>query len=211
MKHKKTILYLSLLLGMNLSAQNQDRVSEKSANHTTEAAIANASSFLQLIPEGQEKDYGFESRTDFSKVKIEEPFQTFYMNYKQNQLGFVEGNEWRVPLSINGKYVALLTVVVSEGHAEAVDFGASTLAKKLQELEVQLGIQHILIRSTYLSRDYVTSDFAALCGAPDASDFTALDMDSAQSLYELNSGPATPISASTFYTSTAAAVNNMAK
>lgn len=212
MKQKRTILYLSLFFGMSLSVQGQDRSTEMSADLVKEAAIENASSFLQLIPPGQEKDYGFESRTDFSKIKIEEPFQTYYMSYKQDQLSFVEGNEWRVPLSVNGHYVALLTVAFNEGRAEVVDFGANRLAQKLQELERQsLSTQHILIRSTYLSRDYVTSDFAALSASQDASGFRALNMDSAQPLYELNAGPAAPVSVSTFYTNTAAAMSHMAE
>jgi hypothetical protein len=211
MKQKRLLLYLSLLIGTSLSAQHQDAVSRKSANLVKEAASENASHFFQLIPQGQERDYGFENRSDFSRIKVEEPFQMYYMNYKENKLGFIEGNEWRVPVSVNGKYIALLTVIFDQGKAEVVDFGANVLAQKLQESQQQLaaGSDHILIRNTYLSRDYVTTDFAGLCGSTDNQGFIELNKDSAQRLYQLNAGAATAVSAATFYVNTAAAMSNM--
>ncbi len=213
MKQKKLALYLSLLIGMSLSAQPQNRVPEQSASLVKEAAIENASAFLQLIPEGQEKDYGFDNRNDFSKIKIEEPFQMYYMGYKENKLGFVKANEWRVPISVDGKYVALLTVAFYEGKAALVDFGANVLAQKLQESVQQsiIGSDRILIRSTYLSCDYVTADFAGLCKASNIEGFRELNMDSAQNMYQLNAGPATAVSVSTMYVNTTAAMSNMAQ
>lgn len=213
MKQKRLLLYLSLLVGMGLSAQSQDQARLTSVNLVKEASVENALSFLQLIPEGQEKEYGFESRADFSKIKIEDPFETYYMHYKENKLGFVSGNEWRVPLSVDGKFVALLTVVFNNGKAEVVDFGASVLAQKLQECEQRAiaGNQHVLIRSTYLSQDFVTPDFEALINAQEANGFRVLNMDSAQAIYQLNPGEPVAVSVSTLYTDTAAAMSNMAK
>lgn len=213
MKHKKSLLYLSLLIGMSLSAQSQNRFPDQSTNLVKEAAIENASTFLELIPKGQEKEYGFDSRNDFSQIKIEEPFQMYYMGYKENKLGFVQANEWRVPISVNGKYVALLTVAFYEGKAELVDFGANVLAQKLQESMQQAttGSDRIIIRSTYLSRDYVTSDFAGLCKTKDANGFLELNLDSAQAMYQLNEGTATAVSVGTLYVNTTAAMNSIAQ
>jgi hypothetical protein len=195
---------------MNLSAQRLDRTKQY-VNLVKEAAVKNASTFLQLIPEGQEKEYGFENRTDFLNIKIEEPFQMYYMSYKENKLGFLNGNEWRVPLSVNGKYVALLTVVFNNEKAEVVDFGASVLAEKLQELEPQFidGSQRILIRSTYLAHDYISPNFNTLSETEDATDFRAVNMDSTQLLYELNAGPAKAVTVNTLYVDTIAAINSM--
>lgn len=211
MKQKNTLLYVSLLIGMSLSAQPQDRLPEESAKLVKEAAMENASTFLQLIPQGQEQEYGFDNRKDFSKIKIEEPFQMYYMGYKENKLGFVQANEWRVPLSVDGKYIALLTVAFYEGKAQLVDFGANVLAQKLQESIQQsiTGKERILIRSTYLSRDFVTTDFAGLSKSADAKGFRELNMDSAQTMYQLNAGDATAVSVSTFYVNTTAAMSNM--
>lgn len=213
MKQKRLIFLLSLLIGMSLSAQRQDQIRAKSVHLVKEAALANASAFLQLIPEGQEKEYGFENRSDFSKVKVEVPFETYYMQYKENKLGFVSGNEWRVPLSVDGKYVALLTVVFNQGKAEVVDFGASVLAQKLQESEQKAitGSERVLIRSTYLSQDFVTSDFNALIGSmQDTKGFRVLNMDSAQTLYRLNAGTPEAVSVNTLYVNSIAAISNMA-
>jgi hypothetical protein len=213
MKQKNTLLYVSLLIGMSLSAQPQGRIPEQSAGLVKEAAMENASTFLQLIPQGQEKEYGFGNRNDFSKIKIEEPFQMYYMGYKENKLGFVQANEWRVPISVEGKYIALLTVAFYEGKAQVVDFGANGLAQKLQESIQQsiIGSERILIRSTYLSRDFVTTDFAGLSKSPDAKGFMELNMDSAQTMYQLNEGTATAVSVSTLYVNTTAAMSNMAQ
>lgn len=211
MKQKKLLFSLSLLIGMSLSAQHQDRRPEQSVNLVKEAARENASTFLQLIPQGQEKEYGFDNRNDFSRIRIEEPFQLYYMSYNENKLGFVPANEWRVPVSVDGKYVALLTVAFYEGKAELVDFGANVLAQKLQESVQQsiAGSARILIRSTYLSHDYVTADFASLCKSIDANGFRELNMDSSQAMYQLNEGPATAVSVSTLYVNTTAAMSNM--
>jgi hypothetical protein len=213
MKQKKSLLYLSLLIGMSLSAQPQERIREQSAKLVKEAAIDNAATFFQLIPQGQEQDYGFENRNDFSRIRIEEPFQMYYMGYKENKLGFVQANEWRVPVSVDGKYIALLTVAFYEGKAQVVDFGANGLAQKLQESIQQsiIGSERILIRSTYLSRDFVTTDFAGLSKSPDAKGFMELNMDSAQTMYQLNEGTATAVSVSTLYVNTTAAMSNMAQ
>lgn len=212
MKRKKTLLYLSLFIGMSLSAQQQDQVPEESAKLVKEAAAENASVFLELIPQGQEQDYGFENRSDFSRIKIEEPYQLYYMKYKENKLGFVEGNEWRVPVSVDGKYAALLTVSFHEGKAEVVDFGANVLAHKLQESDLLLkGNQRVLIRSTYLAHDYLTADFAGLYRSQDTNGFRELNMDSSQTLYQLNNGPAIPVSVNTLYIDTAAAISNIAE
>lgn len=195
-----------------MSVQSQDQVRAKSVNLVKEAALANASAFLQLIPEGQERDYGFENRSDFSRIKIEEPYETYFMHYKENKLGFVSGNEWRVPLSVDGKYVALLTVVFNQGNAEVVDFGANVLAQKLQESEQQIPgrNERVLIRSTYLSQDFITSDFSALIAAQDEKGFNSLNMESAQQLYRLNAGTPAAVSVNALYIDTAAAISNMA-
>jgi hypothetical protein len=128
MNRKIFYLLLAILLSVRLVAQDV-RILVK------EEASLKALSFLNLIPEGREKDYGFESRNDFSKIKIEEPYQTFYILNKEGKLGVISGNEWRVPISVDGKYISLLTVQMNKGKAEVVDIGGNLLAHKLQEFE----------------------------------------------------------------------------
>lgn len=154
----KNIFYLLLLITSRLFAQDSTIISK-----IKEEARLKSSYFLNLIPEGKEKDYGISARSDFSGIKTEEPYQTFYFSCKGQSCLLISANEWRVPLSIDGNYVALVTVQINSksGLAEAVDFGANLLAQKFQEFEkLHAGEinQHIVIRNTILNRDYITTD-----------------------------------------------------
>ncbi|HEY5122756.1 MAG TPA: hypothetical protein VIK14_03390 [Ignavibacteria bacterium] len=184
MNKKAYYLLLVFFISVRLIAQN---------NNTNllvkEEASLKTLSFLNLIPEGKEKDYGFNSRSDFSKIKIEEPYQTYYVSDKNNKLTFISGNEWRVPLSIDGQYVALLSVQINQGKAEAVDFGGNILSQKIQEFEKLFpneASQHVIIRNTYLKRDYITTNFSSLCNQNKGIDFMEINTNSSQPIYQLN-------------------------
>lgn len=49
-------------------------------------------SFLDLIPEGKERDYGFNSRSDFSKIKTERPYKIYYISISNDNLIFILNN-----------------------------------------------------------------------------------------------------------------------
>jgi hypothetical protein len=156
----KNFLYFLLLLTTRLFPQDSTLISK-----IKEEANLKSSYFLNLIPDGKEKDYGISARSDFSRVKTEEPYQTFYLSCKGQSCSLVPGNEWRVPLSVDGNYVALLTIQMDakSGHPEAVDFGANLLAQKFQEFEkghAREIIRHIVIRNTILNRDYIMTDLS---------------------------------------------------
>ncbi len=217
---KNLLLILSVILGgLLLNAQT----STSSANHVVantgnsdlnamvkKEALQKALSFLNLIPEGREKDYGFAMRSDFSKIKIEEPYQTYYLSKKDKDLLFVSGNEWRVPLSVDGHYVALLTVQINAGVAEAVDFGANGLAQKIEEFEklyFNPSSERVLIRNTFLSRDYITTNFAALCNQK-LGNLIEINTQSPISVYQLNAGRPVATDISVFYKESLESSNN---
>ena len=200
MNNKAYYLLLVFFISLRLTAQDIN-----TNLLVREEASLKALSFLNLIPEGREKDYGFDSRSDFSKIKIEEPYQTYYLSYKNNQLAFFPGNEWRVPISVDGHYVSLLTVQMNKGKAEAVDFGGNVLSQKIQEFETLYpdnASQRIMIRNTFLERDYITTNFTSLCIQKNAGDFIEINTASLQPIYQLNEGQPVKTSIAVFYTET---------
>ena len=182
----KKIIFLILVFffSIQLIAQNNNLL-------VKEEASIKALSFLNLIPEGKEKDYGFNNRSDFSKIKIEEPYQTYYVANKNNKLMFIEGNEWRVPLSVDGHYVALLTVQFNLGKVEVVDFGGKILAQKLQEFETMYGKKTmflVIIRNTFIKSDYITTNFTSICSQNRSTDGIEVNTISSETIYQLNAG-----------------------
>jgi hypothetical protein len=154
----KNMFILLLFTTARLLAQDSSQTSLIKA-----AARLKSAYFLNLIPQGKEKDYGIASRNNFSNIKIEEPWQTFYLSCKDQNCSPLSANQWRVPLSIDGNFVALLTVQINQTshQPEAIDFGANLLAQKIQEFEKlhpsEIG-QRMIIRNTILHRDYLTGD-----------------------------------------------------
>jgi len=190
MNKKILFLMLTLMITAGSNAQNKNE-GPAVIQKIREAASSQALSFLNLIPEGKEKDYGFSSRSEFSAIKIEEPYQTYYISNHDNQLVFLPGNEWRVPLSVDGNFVALLTVQVASGQASVVDFGGNLLAEKLQEFEKlyppQTG-QRVILRNTFLTRDYATTDFPALGKDQEGMKPIAVNTYPSQKIYQLHGG-----------------------
>lgn len=202
---KLNCLILALILTTNVFAQS---ISPK--NLVKEEASLKVLSFVNLIPEGRESDYGFAGRSDFSKIKIEDPYETFYVRNTDNQLSFVAGNEWRVPLSVDGKYVSMLTVVFNNDKAEVVDFGGNVLSRKIQEYEklysVQAG-QRVLIRNTFLNQDYIANDIISLCKESRQPGLMTINTLSTEPLYKINSGLPEKTIISAFCESTMAIIN----
>lgn len=186
MKTKFLYLLLILFIALKLSAQNENQVLL-----VKEAAASKAMYYLELIPAGSETGYGFANRSDFSKINIEEPYQTFYFSDRSNQLEFISGNEWRVPVSVDGEYRTLLTVRIREGKADVVGLGGSPLARKIQEFEALLPDktnERIIIRNTYLERYSFTANFTALCKQNNGNGFIGINTTSPQPVYEVNNG-----------------------
>lgn len=121
-------------------------------------AKENVNSFLNLIPQGQEQEYGFNSREDFKKVTIGESYQVYFVERKNGEVNLLATNTFRVPVLVNGKSVALLTVKRNKnGETKIVDFGATKLAKELEAFEnsFQSKNERVLVRNTFLKQDFI--------------------------------------------------------
>lgn len=186
MNKKAIYLLLFLFIAVRLNAQND------SINLLVrQEASLNVLSFLNLIPEGRERDYGFDSRSDFSQIKIEDPVQTYFVSSMNNKLTFISANEWRVPISVDGNFVSLLTVQMNNGNPEIVDFGGNKLAQKIQEFKKLYSGEAahcVMIRNTFLNRDYVTLDFSSLYSQNDSSGLLDINVNSLNPIYQINEG-----------------------
>jgi len=173
-------------------------------------ATLRAATFLNLIPEGSEADYGFNSRSDFSRIKIEKPYKTYYISADDNQLTFAL-SDWRVPISVDGDYKTLLTVQNINGKAEVVDLGGNKLAQKIQEFEKLYTTGdnlRLMIRNTYLNQDYITVNFSLSSTKVDANNLDEINKNSLQSLYQLSSDQPTKISIDQVYYNTMGSIIN---
>ena len=205
MKTKFFYLLLVVFISLKLSAQNDNQILL-----VKEAAAAKAMYYLDLIPVGSENNYGFGSRSDFSKIQIGEPYQTYYVSVRDNQLEFFSGNEWRVPVSVDGTYQTLLTVRITQGKAEVVGLGGSVLARKIQEFETLIPDktnERVIIRNTYTDQYFLTANFTALCGQSRGNGFIEINTASLQPVYELKEGMLVKTSIAGFYRETMNLVN----
>ncbi|MBC7863521.1 MAG: hypothetical protein IAF38_11135, partial [Bacteroidia bacterium] len=119
---RQSYLIFAFLLTFPALFYGQNKVSESEL--VKKAAIRDISAFTKLIPEGHEKDYGFNSKAEISELTMGEPYQvfTFYQSAKENKV--IPLKSWRVPVIVKNHFVALLTVEMSESGYKGLDFGA---------------------------------------------------------------------------------------
>ncbi len=154
----KFILLFSLLIlagfSISLPDEKEDRV--------IKIAQDNLTTSLAKIPEGQEKLYGFTNREEFRTSSIGKPYRVITFSndyYNEETLSdknyILIQNEWRVPVTVDGKNRLLFTVSQQDTTLEVVDLGGAVLAKELQEKD-----NNVLSGSHYLLRIYpLTIDF----------------------------------------------------
>ncbi len=206
MKKNVPLICLFIVLQLSFFAQNNKQQAAEQLQ-VKAAATQHYSRFLSLIPRGREQDYGFQSRADFEQVKIEEPYRFYYLTISNNKLGIQNTTEWRVPLSVNGKFIALLTVQLNKGTASVVDFGANLLAIKIQEFEsTHPGINdRVVIRNTFLRKDFLFPEFNQACSLIADANSYVIKTTGGQLLFEINAGTAKAVSLSDFKASTLSA------
>jgi hypothetical protein len=208
MNKKIQFILLLSFISIQLIAQNNDinLLIKKEAS-------LNAHYFLSLIPIGREKEYGFSNRDDFSKIKIEEPYKTYYVSKKDNKLWLNAGNEWRVPISVNGEYLSLLTIQINNGNPEIVDLGGNLLAHKIQEFEKinsnETVDQNVIIRNTFLNKDYMTTKFSSISlENKSISNLYEININTTQFIYQINENLPIKTSITAFYNATMNLINN---
>lgn len=179
---KSTLLILGLCLSQLLNAQLS------TSSQVIESANSGVQSFLAMIPQGHEQEYGFANRSIFSKVEIGEPYQTYFVVKENEAVFFKETQLWRVPLVVDNQFLALLTVIVKDGVATVVDLGAARLAKELQYFETTHKgekNERILVRNTYISKDFIAPNFSQI-SSPSNNELRALNLQSQTLLFPIS-------------------------
>ena len=110
--------------------------------------------FLNNIPNGNEKEFGFKDRTQFDLISIGDPIQLATLKSNLSKDSFINyTNQWRVPIIVNNQYVLLATVSNKNELYELEDIGGSLLALEIQKLNL-LG-KLILVRDYVNYTDYI--------------------------------------------------------
>jgi len=110
----------------------------------SKAANSGYHEYLEKIPQGRESLYGFKNRDEFSLAKIGKPYQIFLLTKEfytipiiNNDNYIVASDEWRVAVTVNNEYRAMVTVAKMNGIWEVVGIGAAGLASDLGVFEKQ--------------------------------------------------------------------------
>jgi len=146
---KKIVLLLPFCFCGFLFAQNMknDMISYVEEHYTK---------FLELIPVNKENLYGFENREMFNRCDVGTPIKLLVIN-DDNEIKIT--NEWRVPLSIDGKYITLITVIEDDKNYHIVDIGGSYLAKRIDSYNRNNEKISFMLRDYRNKTDYVSFEY----------------------------------------------------
>lgn len=141
MKKKLLIIVPALVFGLSTFAHEANGGNEK--QQTAQAAIEvnqsindavkqQLSSFLNLIPEGMEKDHGFNSRAEFTKAQPASIYKI--VGVGQDGKTFDTGL-YNVVVSVNGEYRAVLSVSSANGVYEIQTVGGANVSQEIKAVE----------------------------------------------------------------------------
>ncbi len=127
MKYYASLVAFFMIVALPLAKSQDSLVSQP--QYIKVYAQNNLLEMLSHIPVGQESLYGFNNREEFYKAQANEAlkFVIYDDSLRQNTLS------WRLPISVDGEYRALLTIEEHKGVLRLADFGAAVLAKDIQE------------------------------------------------------------------------------
>jgi hypothetical protein len=103
--------------------------------------IREAQRFLNKIPPDRIENHGFRDSADYKRVRVEAPIRMYKAVISEKDgiiRSFQPTTQWRVPLSLDGEWRSLLTVVVVDGSYSVVNLGGASLARELQQKSRQL-------------------------------------------------------------------------
>ena len=121
----KKLITLSLVLCLSLVGFSQNE-------RINQVAKQDLVSYLNFIPEGFEKQHGFNNRAEFAKATIGSQYEIMALaaDGRLSPTKF-----FYVVVRVGGEYRALLTVGEVDGKLEIQSVGASPLAGELQAVE----------------------------------------------------------------------------
>ncbi|MEI7983572.1 MAG: hypothetical protein WCI71_18130 [Bacteroidota bacterium] len=134
---KASLIFLLFLMVSAVYTQN------KRNQEISRAVLPSLPKWLSVIPAGDETNYGFQNREEFSRADLGTPIEVFTLGddfYTQtgqttrlSSLG-----QWRIPVIVDQKNRAMVTVIKENSEWKIVDFGAAGLASELNDFENQL-------------------------------------------------------------------------
>jgi hypothetical protein len=124
----------------------------------SDAARGGLNAYLEKIPAGREKNYGFESRDQFARATLGRPYHMVSMDAAGGSIDVID--TWRVPILVNGRFKALLTVGKKDGAWKTVEIGAAKLSRELEGLESSVvkgrsDVQVAIVRVFALRSDFL--------------------------------------------------------
>jgi hypothetical protein len=133
--------FILLLLLLTSAAYPQ----ENSRRNISQAVMNSLPEWLEKIPAGSETNYGFQSRDEFSRAGLGDPIEVFdlgdeFYTQKDQAPRMVPTGEWRIPVTVDQKIRAMVTVVEQNSTWEIVDFGATGLAEGLSNYANKLPV-----------------------------------------------------------------------
>ena len=125
-----------------------------------DAADLGLVNWLEKIPAGGEKGYGFHSRSDFARATLGTPVRMVTIDPQDVDSGtMTKMMTWRVPILLDGEYRALLTVIRQDDTYRTVSLGAAVLATEMGQFKRE-GVGAGSDQETYLLRIHrLSSDF----------------------------------------------------
>jgi len=135
----KKVGFILLLLLMTLAAYPQ----QNSNQNISQAVLNSLPDWLEKIPAGSESNYGFQSRDEFSRAGLGDPIGIFDLGdefYTQTDQAprLASTGEWRIPVTVDQKIRAMVTVAKQNNSWVIVDFGATGLAEGINNYESKL-------------------------------------------------------------------------
>ncbi len=133
--HNFNCLFLSLIFIILFIPSSKPQSNSDTEKKIKNTGLLELSRFLNNIPVGLEKQFGFETRAQFNRITAGRPLRLYVLSEESSgnnkEISIVPGNEWFLPLMVNNKFIALLTVSGEGDKFSAVDFGAGDLAAEL--------------------------------------------------------------------------------
>jgi hypothetical protein len=142
MKKRLLIIVPALVFGLSTLSHAGNGINEKQPasvsvdvnQNISEAVKQQLNDFLNLIPVNAEKDFGFNSRSEFAQAV---PASIYRMIGVGKDGKAFETNSYNVVVAVNNDYRAVLSVSFTDGKYEIETVGAAPLAKELYAVEQQ--------------------------------------------------------------------------
>ena len=139
LKIYSTILVLSIFILSNSFSQTTQN------KYISDAAGKSLKSFLDKIPVGKEKLYGFDDRSEFNRAITGSIYCVYTLNQDffsdeiiADKNYFKPTDEWRVAVVVDGKYRSFITVSLVNNKFKADNLGGNGLAIEIQDLQKNL-------------------------------------------------------------------------